>query len=179
MEALARSAPAAAEPAPERDPEEVEAIIADVLRAIVADEDSALRAPALLYQDFIVRARMAGLARPPLDLTAFVRRLSAARAGIDRDLDGEWSQALDAAQGLPDDMRGPFLLVARAAREGAPCPSDAEIARIYGTSSLGRVRRLISYIESRDLFVTRIDLAGKRSIAIPSLGWSTQPAEAG
>lgn len=179
MEALVRSAPAAPEPAEERDAEEVEAIVANVLRAIVEDEESAMRSPSVLYQDFVVRARMAGLPRPPLDLPAFVRRLSAARAGIDRDVEGEWSDALNAASALPDDMLGPFLLVARAARAGAPCPSDAEIARIYGTSSLGRVRRLISYIESRDLFVTRVDLAGKRSIAIPSLGWSTQPAEAG
>ncbi|MDF7777549.1 ATP-binding protein, partial [Sphingomonas sp. AOB5] len=83
-----------------------------------------------------------------------------------------------AARALPDDMLGPFLLVARAAREGLPCPSDAEIAATYGTSSLGRARRLIAYIESRELFVCRVDLAGKRSITIPRLGWTTQPAEA-
>ena len=28
------------------------------------------------------------------------------------------------------------------------------------------------------LFVTRVDLSGKRSIAIPRLGWTTEPAEA-
>ena len=70
------------------------------------------------------------------------------------------------------------LLVARAAKEGRPCPSDEALAATYGTSSLGRVRRLIGYIESRDLFVTRVDLSGKRSIAIPRLGWTTEPAEA-
>jgi hypothetical protein len=73
---------------------------------------------------------------------------------------------------------GAFLLIARAAREGRPCPSDMELATTYGTSSLGRVRRLIAYIETRDLFVTRVDLSGKRSITIPRLGWSTEPAEA-
>jgi len=75
-------------------------------------------------------------------------------------------------------MLGAFLLVARAAREGRPCPSDAEIAAIYGTSSLGRVRRLIGYIETRELFVCRVDLSGRRSITIPRLGWTTQAAEA-
>jgi hypothetical protein len=34
----------------------------------------------------------------------------------------------------------------------------------------------LSYIESRDLIVTRTDLSGKRSIAIPRLGWSTAAA---
>ena len=87
--------------------------------------------------------------------------------------------ALDAARALPDDMLGPFLLVARAAREGLPCPSDTELAATYGTSSLGRVRRLLTYIESKELFVTRVDLAGKRSITIPRLGWTTQPSEVG
>ena len=70
-------------------------------------------------------------------------------------------------------MLGPFLLVARAARDGAPCPSDEAIAASYGTSSLGRARRLVQYIESRELIVSRTDLSGRRSIAIPSLGWST------
>jgi hypothetical protein len=83
---------------------------------------------------------------------------------------------LAAAEGLPDDMLGPFLLLVRAAREQQPCPSDEEIARSYGTASLGRVRRLLSYIESRELIVTRVDLSGKRSIAIPRLGWTTAAA---
>ena len=83
---------------------------------------------------------------------------------------------LELARSLPEDMLGAFLLVARAAREGAPCPGDAAIAHTYGTSSLGRVRRLIAYIESRDLIVCRTDLAGKRSITLPHLGWTTQPA---
>jgi hypothetical protein len=75
-------------------------------------------------------------------------------------------------------MLGPFLLVAKAAREGRPCPSDGELAVTYGTSSPGRVKRLLGYIEARDLFVMRTDLSGKRSIAIPRLGWTTEPAEA-
>jgi uncharacterized protein len=178
IEALARSVPEPAEAAPEVAPEEAAARIADVLRDIVEDSESTYRSPSVLYQDFLVRCRMVGLARPPLDLSAFVRRLSAARAGIHGDPDAEWSQALEAARALPDDMLGPFLLIARAAREGEPCPSDAAIAATYGTSSLGRVRRLLSYIESRELFVTRVDLAGKRSITIPRLGWTTQPSEA-
>lgn len=179
IEALARSAaqPQVDAP-PEIDPEEAEARVTEVLRAITEDADSAYRPPSVLYQDFLVRCRMVGLARPALDLSGFVRRLSAARAGIHGNPDADWAEALEAARALPDDMLGPFLLIARAAREGLPCPSDMEIAATYGTSSLGRARRLVAYIESRDLIVTRIDLAGKRSITIPRLGWTTEPADA-
>ncbi|MFZ5747978.1 MAG: helicase HerA domain-containing protein [Pseudomonadota bacterium] len=178
IRALASATPAA-EQAPERPAEEVETIVVDVLRAIVADADAAHRSPSMLFQDFQVRCRMGGLPRPPLDLSGFTRRLSAARAGILDEPGDDWAMALEAAQSLPDDMLGPFLLVAKAAREGLPCPSDSQIAATYGTSSLGRARRLIQYIESRELFVTRVDLSGKRSITIPQLGWTTQPAEAG
>jgi hypothetical protein len=122
---------------PDVDPEEAAGRIADVLRDIVEDAESTYRSPSVLYQDFLVRCRMVGLARPPLDLSGFVRRLSAARAGIHGDPDADWAQALDAARALPDDMLGPFLLVARAAREGLPCPSDTELAATYGTSSAG------------------------------------------
>ena len=52
------------------------------------------------------------------------------------------------------------------------------LAETYGTSSLGRVRRLIGYIESRELIVARVDLSGKRSITIPRLGWTTAASEA-
>jgi len=171
-------APTTLAPLPDKSADEVEAIYADVLRAIVTDDESALRPAGVLFQDFQVRCRMAGLARPSLDLAGFTRRLSCARAGIFAPQAEEWADAMDLANTLPDDMLGAFLLVARAAREGRPCPSDSEIAATYGTSSLGRVRRLIGYIESRELFVSRTDLSGKRSITIPRLGWTTQAAEA-
>ena len=161
---------------PAKSDEEAATIIADVLRAIVDDPDSAARSGSVLFQDFTVRCRMAGLPRPPLDLAEFTRRLSMARAGIFDMADDSWAPALEAARSLPDDMLGPFLLVARAAREGAPCPSDEAIAASYGTASLGRARRLLQYIESRELIVSRVDLSGKRSIAIPRLGWSTAAA---
>ena len=175
LQAMAASTPRA-EPMPVKSDEETATIIATVLRAIVEDAHSAGRSASLLFQDFTVRCRMAGVSRPPLDLAAFTRRLSMARAGIFDDGDDGWAPALDAARALPDDMLGPFLLVARAAREGAPCPSDEAIAASYGTASLGRARRLLQYIESRELIVSRVDLSGKRSIAIPRLGWSTAAA---
>ncbi|MCG7349622.1 ATP-binding protein [Sphingomonas sp. ACRSK] len=178
MAAIERPAGPIATPAlPERSEEETDTIIADVLRAILSDDDAAQRPAAMLYQDFGVRCRMAGLSRPPLDLPGFTRRLSCARAGIFESPEAEWGDALQLAASLPDDMLGPFLLIARAARAGEPCPSDEEIARTYGTSSMGRVKRLVAYIESRELFVCRTDLSGRRSITLPHLGWTTEASE--
>jgi len=105
--------------------------------------------------------------------------LAAARAGIVEGIDDEWADAIAAGSVLPDEMLGPFLLIARAAREGAACPDDETVAQIYGTSSLGRARRMLAYMERSDLIVTRVDLSGRRSITIPKLGWTTAAAEVG
>ncbi|MHA6722014.1 helicase HerA domain-containing protein [Sphingomonas sp. RS2018] len=163
---------------PEPGAPDFDTVVADALRAIVEDPDSATRPAAVLHQDFAVRCRMAGVRRAPLDAPAFARRLAAARAGIFEKLEGEWAEAMAAARDLPDDMIGAFLLIARAAREGEAAPSDDAVARCYGTTSLGRARRMLGYMESRDVIVTRIDLSGRRSITIPRLGWSTASAEA-
>ena len=162
----------------EEEPQDHEPVIVEVLRAIVAEAESASRPIAALFQDFQVRCRMAGVRRPPLDPPGFARRLAAARAGIFEGLDEEWAEAMAVARDLPDDMLGVFLLIARTARDGAPCPTDETIAATYGTSSLGRARRVLTYMESRDVIVPREDLSGRRSIAIPGLGWTTQPTEA-
>jgi len=152
-----------------------------VLRDIVADEDAALSAPGALYQDFALRCRMRGVPKAPLAPPEFARRLALARAGLfSADiLDEGWAAALRLAQQVPEDMLGVFMLMARAAREGAPCPSEDEVARVYGTSSLGRARRLLGYMESRNYLALRVDLRGRRTAAIPSLGWTTAPEGAG
>jgi len=151
-------------------------VVAEALRAIVEDPEAGARSAALLFQDFQVRCRMMGVHRPPLDASTFARRLGAARAGVFDDVSEEWAPAIEAARGLPDDMLGAYLCIARAARDGDPCPSDEEVARVYGTTSIRRAQRIISYIEDRQILVTRVDMSGKRSITIPALGWTTMPA---
>ncbi|HEV2544783.1 MAG TPA: hypothetical protein VGU70_18675, partial [Methylobacterium sp.] len=90
--------------------------------------------------------------------------------------DEEWSEAIALAAALPAEMLGPFLRVARAAREGEPCPQDHELAALYGTSSTGRVRWMLTAMEERGLIVSHTDLAGKRTISLPHLGWRTAAA---
>ena len=164
--------------APAMDQEERADAVETALREIAADPAAAGQPAPLLFQDFLLRCRMRGLSDPGLDLSAFRRRLAMAQAGLFREGEEGWEDALAIGAELPDDLLGPYLLVARAAKNAAPCPDDAAIAAAYGTSSTGRVRRLLAYIEERGIFAIRTDLSGKRSVAIPRLGWTTAPADA-
>ncbi|HEY0325184.1 MAG TPA: ATP-binding protein, partial [Allosphingosinicella sp.] len=153
------------------EPEQQAAVVAEVLAEIGA-EGAALPVPSL-FQDFQLRCRMRG-AQPDLDMAAFTRRLALARAGI---VDGEeWEEALALGAALPEEMLAPFLAIARAARESEACPADAALASLYGTSSTGRVKRMLTFIEEKGLIVCRTDLMGKRSISLPHLGWTTAAA---
>ncbi|WP_413206287.1 helicase HerA domain-containing protein [Rhodospirillum sp. A1_3_36] len=149
----------------------------DILREILKDPDAAFRNEAVLYQDFLVRCRSQGVNGRLLDLGAFRRRLSVARAGVDSETaeDPEWIAAQDAAEALPEDLRAIYLLIARAARDGSPCPSDLAIARARGSRSPRRGRGLLDYLEGQGAIAMREDAYGKRVIALPALGWETAP----
>jgi hypothetical protein len=172
--------PAPAEPAAPVDEAAREAGIERVLREILDDRDGAFRSDAVLYQDFLVRCRIRRVPGDALSLSAFRRRLAVARAGV-RDEhagSGRWQTALALSESLPDDLQGVFLLVARAAVAGEPCPSDAALARAYGTHSARRARRLLAYFEERGLVVLRSDLRGRRIAAFPDLDCETAPGDA-
>ena len=115
--------------------------------------------------------------RTPLELPGFRRRLAVARAGVDTETaeSEAWQQALALSRSLRDDVQGVFLIVARAAHDGLPCPSDATLARAYGSHSAGRARRLLTYFEERELIVLRTDQSGNRIAAFPHLGTETAP----
>jgi len=160
--------------APEVDAADVEDAVAAALREMLADPDCAFHPESFLYQDFSVRCRMQRLARVPLDLAAFRRRFALAKGGIFDPAEPRWQEILGAAARLPDDMLAPFVLIARAAAEGLPCPDDDALGRAYGTRSPGRVRRLVEYMERQGAVVVRSDFGGRRSIGIPELGLSTE-----
>ena len=164
--------------APLIEDEDKKAIVETALGEIVAEPESAFQPVATLFQDFLLRCRMRGLGLPPLDLAGFRMRLALARAGIFDPDDAVWADAIALAGELPEDVTSAFLLIARAAKEGRECPEEAALADIYGTRSPSRVRRLLAYMEEREIIVARVDLAGKRSIAIPRLGWTTAPSAA-
>jgi len=148
-----------------------------VLREVLADPDAAFRSVAVLYQDFLVRCRSHGVSGRGLDLARFRRRLAIARAGAAPQMadSPEWEQAVAVAGDLPEELQAMFLLIARAALQGLPCPSDAAIARARGSRSPRRARGLLGYMEDRGLLTIRDNLYGKRIITLPTLGWETAP----
>ena len=88
-----------------------------------------------------------------------------------------WQDVAARASVLPEDLQGIYMMLARAAREGAPCPGDPVIARAYGTRSLGRVRRVLTYIEEQGLIVCQLDGAGRRIVTLVELAWATAPGD--
>jgi hypothetical protein len=150
-----------------------------ILGAILADPEAGFRPIGVLYQDFLVRCRIEALASGVPDLAAFRRMLTRARAGIGADMadDEIWQDLSSRAAILPEDMQGIFMMIARAARERRPCPSDPAIARAYGTRSMGRARRVLTYIEEQGLIVCQIDGAGQRIVTLVELAWATAPGD--
>jgi hypothetical protein len=154
-----------------------ERIISTIVAEMAAEPASPFQQPASLYQDFSVRCRMHRLSGNSLDPVHFRRRFAMALAGIADPTDPRHCDIVELATSVPADLLAPFLLLARTAQDQGPCPDDEALARIYGTTSPGRVRRLIDYLEKSGLIVVRTDFAGRRSIGIPGLGLSTAPVE--
>ena len=156
----------------------MELALSEILAEMAHDDGSTFQPTAVLYQDFSVRCRMRRIPGNALDLATFRRRLAMAMAGIADPSDDRWADLARLARTVPDDVLGPFLVLARAAQEGEPCPNDETLARVYGTTSPGRIRRLIEHLEKSGLIVVRTDFGGRRSVGIPGLGLSTAPLEA-
>ncbi|MBT2186170.1 helicase HerA domain-containing protein [Sphingobium nicotianae] len=160
-------------PAPDKD-----AVIGAVLADMLAEPDCTYRPIPVLFQDFGVRCRMQRVLLHGLDMAGFRRRFALAVAGDGDSGDPQWRAALRLAERVPDDLLAPFLLIARSALAGLPCPGDEELARAYGTRSPGRIRRLLEYLEKNGLIVVHTSFGGQRSVALPELGVSTAPAAA-
>nr|WP_231118868.1 ATP-binding protein [Oecophyllibacter saccharovorans] len=177
-EAQAQESQAAGQAGPHTpaDPE----LLAGLVAATAAEEGADYRPLPTLYQDFQMRARLAGLSRTVMeqavDLAQFRSLLALARCGItpEQAQTPQWQEVMTRAEGLPEDLRGVYLLLARCALEGAPCPDDAALARTYGTHSLGRARRQLGYLEECEAIIVRDSPTGRR-VAIVGPGWQTAP----
>ncbi len=157
---------------------DIDAAITGILADMAAEDGCTFQPPATLYQDFTVRCRMQRLTAGHLDMGEFRRRFAMAVAGVDCPGAPPWDAILYVARDLSADLLAPFLVIARAAQAGEPCPDDGELARVYGTASPGRVRRLLDHYEKSALIVVRTDFSGRRSVTIPELGLATEPLEA-
>ncbi|MDR7102110.1 helicase HerA domain-containing protein [Croceicoccus sp. BE223] len=143
--------------------------VAAVMAEMAAHPDSAYQTASTLYQAFLTRCRARGVHIPPLDMAAFRREFAVALAGLDRLEDEDAARIRALGSGIADDVLGPFLVIARSALEGRDAPDEDELARAYGTSSPGRVRRLLDHFEREGLIVVREIFGGGRKISVPAL----------
>jgi hypothetical protein len=164
---------------PEIDQAEHDSQIEAIMAELLGDPDASFRTVAVLYQDFLVRCRIRRVPGEPPALPAFKRLLAVARVAPDSEtVQSEgWQQALTLSQTLSDDVQGVFLVLAQAALSGAACPSDATLARLYGTHSASRARRLLTWFEERGLLVVRLDFRNNRVVAFPDLNAETAPGD--
>jgi hypothetical protein len=86
--------------------------------------------------------------------------------------DDAWQDVSARASLLPEDMQGVFMMIARAAKEGWPCPSDAAIARALAAPCSA----------SADLYrgagaVCQLDGTGRRTVTLVELAWATAPGD--
>ena len=100
---------------------------------------------------------------------AFRRRFAIASAGLDT-LDEEiQARIMQLASAVDEDLLGPFLVIAKAAHAGETEVDENALARAYGTSSPGRIRRLLDHLERQGLIVVREDFGGARTVMVPGL----------
>jgi hypothetical protein len=141
----------------------------------MSNSDAFAMPEAALYQDFLIRCRIRRLPGEPPRLEAFRRYLNTARAGVDPVVAAgeDWQRVMRLGDTVPHDLQPVFYLLARAAMDGLPCPSDAEVARVCGTSSATRARSRIQYLDKQGIVVVRACGRNGRIVAVPDLGWET------
>ncbi|QIQ85681.1 ATP-binding protein [Erythrobacter sp.] len=151
--------------------------IEGVVREMAQDADAPFRSASALFRDFAVRCRQRSIPSAHVDLPRFRRLFAAEIAGLSR-LDGALREAVeDRVEGVEEDVLAPYLALVVAAATGAPMPGEDELARLYGSSSPSRVRRLLDHLERSGLIVVKEDFGGDRSILLPGMDELTASAE--
>jgi hypothetical protein len=157
-----------------RSPEERAAAVDQIFAEMLEDPDAAFRPVPVLYQEFLTHCRLKRLRGVETDMAAFRRRLSLARAGVSTETeDEEWQAVIERAGDLPEEMQGVYMMLARAARDGSQCPSDAALARAYGSHSPSRGRFLLGFMAERGLITAEADFRGNRVVTIAGTDWRT------
>ena len=145
--------------------ERIEQLIGEVAR----EDGIAFQSASAQYQTFLTRCRRERLIGPMPDMRAFQRRSAFAAAGLD-DLARDTRARIEGlADAVEEDLLGPFLVISKAAHAGETEVDEDALARSYGTSSPGRIRRLLDHLERQGLIVVREDFGGGRTVMVPGL----------
>lgn len=144
-------------------------IARETLRELASDPASTYQSAASLFQSFLTKCRAAGAHAAGIDMEQFRREFAFAIARIDRLADHQQDAAKQLAANIDSDILAPYLVILRSALEGNGSPDEDELAASYGTSSPGRIRRLLDHLESLGLIVIREEYGGGRTLMVPGV----------
>ncbi len=169
VEALARTMASRAEPQQSLSADSTAGDVDTVLREMAEEDGATFRPASTLFRDFATRCRQQGVASAHIDMPTFRRLFAFASAGVDL-LDETRRQRIEAmAQGVADDVLAPYLAIVVSAARGAGTPDEDHLARVYGTASPGRIRRLLEHLEKTGLISVHEDFGGERTITVPGI----------
>ncbi len=147
----------------------VAARIAEIIDELASEEGIAFQSASAQYQTFLTRCRRERLIGPMPDMRGFRRRFAIAGAGLAELEEAVKGRIMELAGAVEEDLLGPFLVIAKAAHAGETQIDEHALARAYGTSSPGRIRRLLDHLERQGLVVVREDFGGDRTVMVPGL----------
>lgn len=148
---------------------EQEHSIAGVVRELAASDDATFLPAPALFRDFAIRCRQRGVASAHIDIGRFRRLFACEIGGLDR-LEGATRKAVEQMiETVEDDVLAPYLALVVATALEKPMPDEEELARLYGSSSPSRIRRLLDHLERSGLIVVREEFGGERSIIVPGV----------
>ncbi len=162
-------APLAPKPAAPPEPAIAAASAEDVVRELALSEGATFRPATALFRDFAIRCRQQGVASAQIDLARFRRMFACEIGGFGR-LEGAVRDRVESLiTGVDDDVLAPYLAMLVAEVLGEPMPDEEELARLYGSSSPSRIRRLLDHLERSGLIVVREEFGGERVITVPGI----------
>jgi len=176
-DSIARAEERLVDAPPQADSSAVAAQIDAIIARLAQDEGIAFQSASAQYQTFLTRCRRERIIGPMPDMGAFRRRMAMAGAGLD-DLDEALrDRIMQLAAAVEPDLLAPFLVLASSAHAGEVQVDEDALGRAYGTSSPGRIRRLLDHLERQGLIVVREDFGGERSVMVPGLDGLATAAE--
>ena len=143
--------------------------IADIVRAMAAEDGATFQPASQLFRDFAIRCRQRGIASAHIDLARFRRLFACEVGGLDRLAGASRETAEHLIAAVDDDVLAPYLALVVATALGEPMPDEDELARLYGSASRSRIRRLLDHLERSGLIVVREEFGGERSIIVPGV----------
>ena len=125
--------------------------------------------PDTLFREFLTSCRQQGVVSAHIDMVKFRRLFAFAVSGVGQLPAPARESIQGLAEGVDEDVLAPYLAIAVAAFRGRTKPDEDELARVYGSSSPGRIRRLLDRLERSNLIAVREDFAGERTISVLGL----------